>query len=57
MTIDAREWRLWRTGEPLAQRFVVRFADDGETIVGRWETGLEGGTRVTDFDITYRRVR
>jgi hypothetical protein len=36
---------------------VGRFAHDGETIVGRWETGLEVETWVTDFDITYRKVR
>jgi len=57
MSIDAWAWRLWRTGKPFAQRFLGRFADNGETIVGRWETGLEDGTWVTDFDITYRKVR
>ena len=36
-------WKLWREGEPFAQRFTGRFSEDGET----WET---------DFDVTYTRV-
>jgi hypothetical protein len=33
MSIGDREWRLWREGEPFAQRFTGRFGDDGTTIV------------------------
>ena len=56
MSIDDREWRLWREGEPFAQRFVGRFEDDGNTIVGRWEKAEDGTSYETDFDLIYRRV-
>ena len=54
MSIGEGEWRLWRDGEPFAQRFSGRFSDDGNVIEGRWETGTEDGWE-TDFDLTYRR--
>src|SRR5207302_9632348 len=38
MSIDDHEWRLWREGEPFAQRFRGRFEDGGRKIVGRWES-------------------
>lgn len=56
MSIDEREWRLWREGEPFAQRFVATFSDDGNTLTGRWEAAEDGTTFVTDFDLVYRRV-
>ena len=56
MTIDDREWRLWREGEPFAQRFSATFSDDRNTMTGRWEIAEDGSTYVTDFDMVYRRV-
>jgi hypothetical protein len=56
MSIDDREWRLWREGEPFAQRFVARFGEDGNTIDGRWEIAEDGSNYVTDFAMVYRRV-
>ena len=56
MSIDDREWRLWRAGEPFAQRFVGTFDDDGRTITGRWEIDEDGAGFRTDFHLTYRRV-
>lgn len=56
MSIDEREWRLWRTGEPFAQRFTGRFEDGGDTIAGRWELAEDGANYRTDFDLTYRRA-
>jgi hypothetical protein len=56
MSIDEREWRLWREGEPFAQRFTARFEDDGDTIVGRWEKAQDGKNFDSDFDLIYRRV-
>lgn len=56
MSIDEMEWRLWREGEPFAQRFTGRFEDDGNTIAGRWEMAEDGETYKTDFDLFYRRV-
>jgi hypothetical protein len=56
MSIDADEWRLWREGEPFAQRFIGRFEDGGRRIVGRWETAENGSDFDTDFDLVYTRV-
>ena len=56
MSIDDGEWRLWREGEPFAQRFTGRFEDGGDTIAGRWELARDGEEFRTDFDLTYRRV-
>jgi hypothetical protein len=56
MSIDEREWKLWRTGEPFPQRFTVRFSDDGATIAGRWEKAEDGTNYRTDFDLAYTRV-
>ena len=57
MSIDDREWRLWREGAPFAQRFIGRFEDDGDTIAGRWEKAEDGTSYETDFELIYRRVR
>ena len=56
MSIDAREWKLWRDGEPFAQRFSGRFEDDAESIAGRWELAEDGTNFRTDFDLIYRRL-
>ncbi len=56
MQIGDGTWRLWRTGEPFAQRFTARFQDDGDTIAGRWELSTDGTHYETDFDLTYRRI-
>ena len=56
MGIGHGEWKLWRQGEPFAQRFSATFEDDGNTIRGRWETGLDNGEYETDFDLVYRRA-
>jgi hypothetical protein len=57
MSIGDGEWRLWRVGEPFAQRFSARFEDGGNTIVGRWELAEDGTNYKTDFDLTYRKVQ
>jgi hypothetical protein len=56
MSIGEAEWRLWRAGEPFAQRFTGRFEDGGNTIVGRWELAEDGTNYKTDFDLIYRKV-
>ncbi|HUF60253.1 MAG TPA: hypothetical protein VMR89_12375 [Actinomycetota bacterium] len=57
MSIGGGEWKLWREGEPFAQRFTATFSDDGNTINGRWEIAEDGTSYTTDFDLIYRRVR
>jgi len=56
MSIGEGEWKLWREGEPFAQRFSATISDDGDTISGRWEKAMDGLTWETDFDLTYRKV-
>jgi hypothetical protein len=56
MSLAEGVWKLWREGEPFAQRFEGRFSEDGMTISGRWEIAEDGATFETDFDVTYTRV-
>ena len=56
MSLAEGVWKLWREGEPFAQRFTGEFSDDGKTIEGRWEIAEDGESWRTDFDITYRRI-
>ncbi len=56
MSIGDGEWRLWREGEPFAQRFVGRFEDGGRTIRGTWELAEDGADFGFDFDLIYRKV-
>jgi hypothetical protein len=55
MSIDEGEWKLWRTGDPFAQRFTATFSDDGNAMLGRWEKAEDGTNYEADFDLTYRR--
>jgi hypothetical protein len=57
MSIDDGEWKLWRQGEPFAQRFSAAFSDDQNTITGRWELAEDGSTYVTDFDVVFHRIQ
>jgi hypothetical protein len=56
MSIDESGWKLWREGEPFAQRFTSTFEDGGDTIRGRWEIAEDQKSFQTDFDLIYRRV-
>jgi hypothetical protein len=56
MSIGDGEWRLWREGEPFAQRYAGTFSEDGNTITGRWEIAEDGATYRTDFQLNYHRV-
>lgn len=56
MSIGDGVWRLWREGEPFAQRFTGRFEDGGDTIAGRWEKAEAGAEYETDFDLIFRRA-
>lgn len=57
MSISETEWKLWREGEPFAQRFTGRFEDGGQWIAGRVEKAEDGVGYTTDFDLTYTRVQ
>ena len=56
MSIDEREWKLWREGEPFPQRYTGRFEDGGRTIAGRAEKAEDGVNFTLDFWLTYTRV-
>ena len=55
MSIDDKEWKLWRQGEPFAQRYVGTFSDGGDTITGQWLADDEGSGFRVDFDIVLER--
>ena len=56
MSIGDGEWKLWRDGEPFAQRFSATFSDDGNTMTGSWEKAEDSTNYTTDFYLTFRRV-
>jgi hypothetical protein len=57
MSIGDGEWKIWREGEPFAQRFSATISDDGNRIEGRWEAAKDGTNWETDFDLVFTRVR
>ena len=56
MSIGNGEWKLWRQGEPFAQRFTVKLSDDGNTMTGHLEMAEDGVNFKPDFDMVYRRT-
>ena len=57
LSIGDGEWKIWREGEPFAQRFTGRFSEDGNRIDARWEATKDGTNWETDFDLVFTRVR
>jgi hypothetical protein len=57
LSIGDGEWKIWREGEPFAQRFTGRFSEDGNRIDARWEAAKDGDNWETDFDLVFTRVR
>ena len=55
MSIDDGRWRIWRDARGFSQRFTGTFADDGNTIDGRWELREDDVHWKNDLGITYRR--
>jgi hypothetical protein len=56
MSLHDGIWREWREDPGFSQRFSGTFADNGNTIMGRWEKSVDGATWEHDFDLTYRKV-
>jgi hypothetical protein len=54
-SVDAESWRLWRNALGFSQRFAGSFADDGDTIVGRWRLSRDDSHWDDDLQIVYRR--
>lgn len=57
MSLRDGVWKLWREGDPFSQRFEGTFSEDGNTITGRFEIAEDGQTWMTDFDVTYTRIK
>ena len=49
------EWKWWRDAAGFSQRFTGRFADGGDTIVGRSQLCEDDVHWADDLAITYRR--
>jgi hypothetical protein len=58
MTFADRVWTLQRfaAAPDFSQRFAGTFADDGNTIIGRWESSPDGSSWEHDFELTYTRL-
>jgi hypothetical protein len=54
-SIDESTWRLSRESPGFSQRFVGTFADNGNTIIGRWQLREDDVHWNDDLAITYRR--
>lgn len=54
-SIDNESWRIRRNAPGFSQRFTGTFADDGDTIVGRWQLCQDEHSWNDDLEITYRR--
>ena len=57
MSIEDGVWRIWRNAPGFSQRFTGTFADDGDTVDGRWELCQDDVNWEKDLAITYRRRR
>ena len=57
LSIGGGEWKIWREGDPFAQRFTGRFSEDGNRIDARWEAAKDGTNWENDFDLVFTRVR
>jgi hypothetical protein len=49
-------WRLWRDDPGFSQRFVGTFADNGNTIMGRWKRSTDSSAWEHDFNLKYAKV-
>jgi hypothetical protein len=59
MTLADGTWTLERIAGPpdFSQRFIGRFDDSGQSILGQWDRSDDNGsTWIEDFGLAYRRV-
>lgn len=56
MSLDDREWQLWRDAPDFAQRFSGTFSEDGNTLTARWEKSLTAKNWEHDFDVICTRT-
>ena len=53
MTLDGREWKIWREAPGFWQRYTGVISDDGTTITGAWDGSPDGREWKHDFGLTY----
>ena len=53
MTLDGREWKLWREEPGFWQRYTGVISEDGAAIRGAWDASADGREWTHDFDLTY----
>src|SRR6266568_1376801 len=53
MTLDGREWKIWREAPGFWQCYTGVISDDGTTITGAWEGSPDGREWKHDFGLTY----
>jgi len=53
MTLEGREWKLWREEPGFWQRYAGVISEDGTTITGAWEASADGREWRHDFDLTH----
>lgn len=56
MSLDEREWKIWRDASGFSQRFTSTISEDCNEIDGRWEYCIDGTNWEYDFDLIYRRI-
>jgi hypothetical protein len=56
MSLDSREWKLWREAPGFWQRCTGVISEDGTTITGAWEASADGREWKHDFDLAYIRT-
>lgn len=57
MSLSKEAWKLWREAPEFSQRFIGRFSEDGNAMVGAWERSSDGTNWEHDFDLTYTKVK
>jgi hypothetical protein len=57
MSLSTEVWKLWREAPELSQRFIGKFSEDGNTMVGAWERSSDGAHWEYDFDLMYTKVK
>ena len=53
MTLDGREWKIWREAPGFWQRYTGVISEDGTTITGAWDGSPDGREWKHDFGLTY----
>ena len=56
MTLQNNLWQWWRNALGFLQRYEVRIAEDGQTLIGRGELSKDGVSWEPDLDLTYTRI-